>query len=390
MKFLTERKTQQITKYSVKIKTLEDVPMLWFNVRILKFWSVLIDNNWRQYFSYIPFFFLNIFQILDLYYTEKEINDKIHDTYMTMIIFNTFLRAIVMVTNRRKFSESLEYMKDLYAELIMEYDFEIRQIIRKYSDMVLKVSKINLTMGILTCVGFSMFPIMAEEREFIFGMYVPYLNEYQTPWYEILLAVQSVLNLSGMCTFIPFAGMFVSFLVFAMAISKVLQYKLSKLSTEISSKLAERQIIECIKLHLKLISFIDKVNELCSIIFLVDCILFVAILCIMLLSFILVKTVIQKCVIVVYMIMVFTQTFLLYYFSNETYHESLEISTAAYNIDWFNYDVETQKVLQLLLLRSQKPCAILIAKAYPINLVRLQAMLRVTYSVFTLLDKFYG
>uniref|UniRef100_A0A1I8NIG5 Uncharacterized protein n=1 Tax=Musca domestica TaxID=7370 RepID=A0A1I8NIG5_MUSDO len=151
--------------------------------------------------------------------------------------------------------------------------------------------------------------------------------------------------------------MFISYFMFAIAISKVLQYKLSRTCTEVSSKIVEEKIVECIKLHLRLISFIEQINELCGFIALMDFLLFVIVLCIMLLSFVLVKTVTQKCIITVYISMVFTQAFLLYYFSNEVFYESLQISTAAYDINWFNYDVRTQEVLKLLLLRSQKPCA---------------------------------
>ncbi|XP_058986216.1 odorant receptor 30a-like [Musca domestica] len=268
---------------------------------------------------------------------------------MTMLMFNTFLRTVVMVTNRKKFCKLLEHIRQMYEELMMERDAEICRIMEDHTAMVLKISKINLIMGMLTTVGFTVFPIISEER-----------------------------------------AMFISYFMFAIAISKVLQYKLSRTCTEVSSKIVEGKIVECIKLHLRLISFIEQINELCGFIALMDFLLFVIVLCIMLLSFVLVKTVTQKCIITVYITMVFTQAFLLYYFSNEVFYESLEISTAAYDINWFDYDVHTQEVLKLLLLRSQKPCAILIVKSYPVNLRRLQVLIKITYSVFTLLEKVYG
>ncbi|XP_073821309.1 odorant receptor 30a-like [Musca autumnalis] len=363
MRLVNKREDGKIVNYIRKIDRIEDVVMLWFNVKILKFWSVLIDDNWRQYFSYVPFFLLNLSQLLDLYYTQKELKDKIHDIYMTMLMFNTFLRGINMVTNRQKFSRLFEYIKSLYAELVTERDLEIRQILQQHSEMSLKFSKANLSIGILTLMGFSIIPLLSERKEFIFGLYAPYFDEYQSPWYEIIFAAQSVLNFSGMCIFIPFTGLFVSFFIFAIAISKVLQYKLS---------------------------FIEKVNELSSMVALIDFILFIIVLCIMLLSLILVKAVIQKCIILGYLLMMLTQITLLYYFSNEVYYQSLEISTAVYDTDWFKYDIATQTVLKLLLLRSQKPCAILMDNAYPINLRRLLVLLKITYSVFTLLEQLYG
>ncbi|XP_061386882.1 odorant receptor 30a-like [Musca vetustissima] len=307
-----------------------------------------------------------------------------------MLMFNAFLRAVVMVTKRQKFTQLLDYMKVIYTELMMRDDIEIRRIMQEHTELALKVSKINLFVGILAGVGFSVFPIMSDKREFIFGIYLPYLDEYRSPWYEILLTIQCVLNLYGLCMFIPFTGIFVSFIIFAIAISKILQYKLNTISQEVSSKLVQRKIIKCIELHWKLIRFVNNINERNFTISLVDLILFVVVLCIMLLSFILVTTVLQKCVIIVYIITVFSQPFILYYFSNEVYYESLEISTAAYNVNWFNYDIETQKMLKIFLLRTQKPCAVLIMKTYVINLGTLQSLLKFTYSIFTLLQQFYG
>lgn len=173
MRISTQQKQQKNLKYSNKIKNIEDVPMLWFNVRILKFWSVLIDDNWRQYFTYIPFFILNVFQLMDLCLTQKELNDKIHDIYMTMLMFNTFLRTVVMVSNRKKFCKLLEHIGQMYEDLMMEYDSEIHRIMEDHTAMVLKISKINFIMGMLTAVGFTVFPIISEQRgEFIKNMLI--------------------------------------------------------------------------------------------------------------------------------------------------------------------------------------------------------------------------
>lgn len=76
-----------------------------------------------------------------------------------------------------------------------------------------------------------------------------------------------------------------------------------------------------------------------------------------------------------------------------------------------DFDVETQKTLKFLIMRSQKPLAvrtvqminidiyfeylsicfqILVGNVYPMNLKMLQSLLNVIYSFFTLLRRVYG
>lgn len=70
------------------------------------------------------------------------------------------------------------------------------------------------------------------------------------------------------------------------------------------------------------------------------------------------ETVTQMALICVYISMIIAQSTILYYFANELFDESLNIGTVAYESAWFDFDVVTQKTIQLLILRAQKPCAV--------------------------------
>lgn len=48
----------------------------------------------------------------------------------------------------------------------------------------------------------------------------------------------------------------------------------------------------------------------------------------------------------------------MYYFANELYDQSLLVANAAYESNWFEFDTSNQKNIKLLILRSQKPCAV--------------------------------
>lgn len=107
--------------------------------------------------------------------------------------------------------------------------------------------------------------------------------------------------------------------------------------------------------------------------------------------------------------MIFSQSVVLYYFANELYDQSLLVAEAAYDCNWFDFDIPTQKIIKLMILRAQKPCAvsgvkcytkmiyfckillqIMVGEVYPMNLELLQSLLNATYSYFTLLKRVYG
>lgn len=63
-------------------------------------------------------------------------------------------------------------------------------------------------------------------------------------------------------------------------------------------------------------------------------------------------------IISIYMFMIFSQSVVLYYFANELYYESLMVAGAAYECSWFKLDVRNQKLINFMILRAQKPCAV--------------------------------
>ncbi|XP_025074148.1 odorant receptor 49b-like [Pogonomyrmex barbatus] len=64
---------------------------------------------------------------------------------------------------------------------------------------------------------------------------------------------------------------------------------------------------------------------------------------------------------------------------------SLEVSIAAYKAVWYNISVKTQKLLILLIARSQKPTQITMAKLYIINLQGFSTVMRTSVSYCTVM-----
>ncbi|XP_061394589.1 odorant receptor 30a-like [Musca vetustissima] len=373
----------------MNIRSIEDVPLLSTNLRIMKFWSFLLQHNWRRYSALIPYFFINTTQFLDIYFSTEPIDAIVRNAYIAVLFFNTILRAVLLCYNRFEYEGFMEKIRLLYIELMNSEDKILRKMLQECTVASRFISKMNLIMGFTSCVGFNMYPLFATSKVLPFGMYVPGIDKYESPYYQICFLFQIIITPAGCCMYIPFTNLIVSFILFGILMCKVLQHKLRNLK-DVSNEKAREVMVWCIKYQLQLVNFVDTINDLTTYTFLVEFMAFGAMLCAMLFLLIIVETIGQMFIICIYIFMIFAQSVIMYYFANELYDQSLKVAIAAYESNWFDFDVSTQKTIKLFILRSQKPCAILVGKVYPMNLEMLQSLLNATYSYFTLLKRVYG
>ncbi|XP_037822928.1 odorant receptor 30a-like [Lucilia sericata] len=373
----------------MSLKTIEDVPLLNTSLRIMKFWSFLLQHNWRRYSCLIPYIMINTTQFLDIYFSTEPIDAVVRNAYIAVLFFNTILRAVLLCINRFEYEKFMENIRLLYIELMESEDKATRKMLHETTLASRFISKINLFMGTCSCIGFITYPIFATSRVLPFGMYVPGIEKYESPFYQIFFICQVIITPMGCCMYIPFTNLVVAFILFAILMCKVLQHKLRNLK-DVSSEQAREVIVWCIKYQLELIRYVDTINNLTTHTFLVEFLAYGAMLCAMLFLLIIVETLAQMIIVSIYIFMILSQSVIMYYFANELYDQSLLVANAAYDCNWFEFDVSTQKYLKLLILRSQKPCSILVGKVYPMNLEMLQSLLNATYSYFTLLKRVYS
>lgn len=121
--------------------------------------------------------------------------------------------------------------------------------------------------------------------------------------------------------------------------------------------------INTLTTHTFLVEFLAYGAMLCAMLFLLIIVrifqkIKIDIFKIFILSFTQVETLAQMIIVSIYIFMILSQSVIMYYFANELYDQSLLVANAAYDCNWFEFDVSTQKTLKLLILRSQKPCSV--------------------------------
>ncbi|EDV58336.1 odorant receptor 30a [Drosophila erecta] len=368
-----------------------EMPIFGSTLKLMKFWSYLFVHNWRRYVAMAPYIIINCTQYVDIYLSTESLDFIIRNVYLAVLFTNTVVRGVLLCVQRFSYERFINILKGFYIELLKSDDPAISHLVGETTRLSLFISRINLLMGCCTCIGFVTYPIFGSERVLPYGMYLPTIDEYKyaSPYYEIFFVIQAIMAPMGCCMYIPYTNMIVTFTLFAILMCRVLQHKLRSLE-KLGNEQVRGEIIWCIKYQLKLAGFVDSMNALNTHLHLVEFLCFGAMLCVLLFSLIIAQTIAQTVIVIAYMVMIFANSVVLYYVANELYFQSFDIAIAAYESNWMDFDVDTQKTLKFLIMRSQKPLAILVGGTYPMNLKMLQSLLNAIYSFFTLLRRVYG
>ncbi|KAH8394244.1 hypothetical protein KR215_010224 [Drosophila sulfurigaster] len=389
-----------------------EMPIFGNTLKLMKFWSYLYVHNWRRYVAMTPYVLTNVTQYFDIYLSTEPLDFIIRNVYLAVLFTNTIVRGVLLILHRKQYEGFLELLKSYYLQLLNSTDKHITQLVLETTRLSNSIGRINLLMGTCSCIGFVTYPIFGTERgkqtldscclfywQFVgllllfavlpYGMYVPGIDKYASPYYEFFFVVQAIMAPMGCCMYIPYTNLVVTFTLFAILMCRVLQHKLRSLQRLPVSRVRQ-EIIWCIQYQVKLEGFVNAMNQLNTNLHLVEFLCFGAMLCVLLFSMIIAQTIAQTVIVIAYMIMIFANSSVLYYVANELYFQSFYVSIAAYESNWMDFDVETQKTLKFLIMRSQKPLAILVGGVYPMNLKMLQSLLNVIYSFFTLLRRVYG
>lgn len=140
-----------------------------------------------------------------------------------------------------------------------------------------RLSKCNLCLGIITSHLFSSYPLIVHQRgkyyltvihivfrhDFMrqtflvhpYGIWLPGIDKYLSPAYEITYVIDVVLAFLGCVMYIPFSNLFVNWVMFGIVCAKTLQFKLRNCCAD-TDKPEENVITEikwCAKFHEKLI-----------------------------------------------------------------------------------------------------------------------------------------
>ncbi|KAH8401345.1 hypothetical protein KR009_004665 [Drosophila setifemur] len=395
----------------------EDIQLIYMNIRILRFWGLLYDKNVRRYVCIILASFHIFTQVVYMMSTEEGLIGIIRNSYMLVLWINTVLRAYLLQRDYDRYVALIDNMKMAYYELFHLKDAYLSLKLARVNRMGQIMARGNLFFGLLTCLGFGLYPLSSNERVLPFGSRIPGLNEYETPYYQMWYVFQMLITPMGCCMYIPYTSLVVALIMFGIVRCEALQHRLRRMAivhpteTRNPRKLAE-EIFECIRYQQSIIDYMNQINELTTMMFLFELLAFSALLCALLflliivswdgflfffppqslqkISFAQVNGTGQIIIVCMYINMILAQILALYWYANELREQNLAVATAAYETEWFTFEIPMRKNILFMMMRAQRPASILLGNIRPITLELFQNLLNNTYTFFTVLKRVYG
>ncbi|KAH8300325.1 hypothetical protein KR044_012923, partial [Drosophila immigrans] len=388
-------------------KMFEDIQLIYMNVRILRFWALLYDKNFKRYICLALTIFHVLTQLLYMLTTDEGITGIIRNSYMLVLWINTLLRAYLLLFDQGSYLQLISNLESYYKELMRLNDGYVSHLLDRVNRQGQLMARGNLFFGLLTCLGFGLYPLSSSERVLPFGSKIPGVNEYATPYYQIWFVFHMLITPMGCCMYIPYTSLCVAFIMFGIVMCKALQHRLRRLTQrQLTRQQLSQEIVECIIYHQRIIDYIQTINKLTTYIFLIEFLAFGALLCALLFMLIFVSMSVffgpyclclfqvdstaHVAIVGAYINMILAQILALYWYANELREQNLAIATAAYETEWFTFDLIIRKNIQLMILRAQRPASIRLGNIRPITLELFQHLLNTTYSFFTVLKRIYG
>lgn len=223
-----------------------------------------------------------------------------------------------------KFETFLEEFCKLYTAILDTGDEMSKKILQEISSKAEIFAKLNLALGIFASSCFVSYPLVAGLRDLPYGVYVPTLDYRLSPAYEILFVIQAVITFSGSLLYIPFSNLFSSFIMFGIILLKILQHNFKQIigsSGDVDNDLVEKKFKLCIENHLRIIRYVAEMNELVSVVCLLELIFFGLLICALLFLVIIVQKTSQLIIACSYIFLIMVQLFALYWNSNELLEE---------------------------------------------------------------------
>lgn len=184
---------------------------------------------------------------------------------------------------------------------------------------------VNTVVGLLAVTSFSIYPLLLDGRNHPYGVYFLGVDFTLSPQYEIVYVWQILISFSACAMYIPFINMFISWIMFGMAMTTILKEMLRNIAhpfdesvdTNPNNALIAKRFRQCIEYHQRIIRYVEELNEIVSMICLVEIIMF-GMLLVQLLFFVqIVERLSQFISGIIYTFIIMFQLLSLYWLSNE-------------------------------------------------------------------------
>ncbi|XP_076629912.1 odorant receptor Or2-like [Colletes latitarsis] len=348
-------------------------------------------------------------QTRDFYYSWPNFGDCVYAACNILCLAMVLLKVSVVFMHRKNFIDLLIYTHKHFWHT--NYDFNEKVMIADCKRFcTLSIALINFCcQG--SVVSYVLSPIMANigknqsDRILPFNMWVD-MPLYLTPYYQILFVLQ-VLSLYhvGVC-YVCFDNLLCLINLHVTTQFRILQYRLRNIGSEGTKEMFKKtsgtaqsnyseecysQFKCCVQQHKAHIQYCNRLESIFTIIVLAHILIFSLLVCLVGYQIFLAESSKTRRLIFIFNILVNLCSLLLFTSScNGLIEESSNIGTAIYSGPWINLPMnkmgrKLRKDLNMVILRSRKPCCLTACGFFPVSLGTCAKVLSTAMSYFTLL-----
>nr|UEN71234.1 olfactory receptor 51 [Gregopimpla kuwanae] len=156
-----------------------------------------------------------------------------------------------------------------------------------------------------------------------------------------------------------------------------------------SGGIAERNALsKCIRHHQEICRFVEMSNNVFSLVIFIQFSVSTFVICVS--TYTLSNTSFLSAeftFVIVYLMCMIVQIFLMCWNGNEVITESLDVGTAAYEMDWSSLEQSTKKDLQIIMARTLYPIKYTSGHVITLSLDSYNSLMKLSYSVYNLLQR---
>ncbi|XP_051175945.1 odorant receptor 13a-like [Leptopilina boulardi] len=378
------------------------IKLIRFFMQLIGMWpsknkSQILFSNFILFYTLFTMIFATMIEGMDLYYSWGDIKAITFCAPCASVVFSTLGQLLSFVYSRNEVLNFNSYTEETFWKI-------------KYNNKDLFILKKCNKICIFSCLGLTILlqiiawhyvtlPILEykgniSERILPFNLWfnIPYK---ETPFYEIIYILQSISTFSVCICCTTFANFLFLINIFTAGQFQILQKKLQHTCNSLNNyenhKLNNNNSYEklknCIQFHQLLIKYIERIENLYSYCVLGQVFTSVMQICFSGFQIILgVGNSFNRTILSVeYFIGSFLQLYFFAWSSHQIILESESVLYAIYKSQWYSEGKHFRQAINILMLKSHRPCVLSVGKFTPLSLNTFTAVAKTGLSYFTVL-----
>ncbi|XP_039952113.1 odorant receptor Or2-like isoform X2 [Bactrocera tryoni] len=370
------------------MSSYENLPLYAVNVKVFVKVGLIDSIGWmKRFLFYLILIISFVGQMINVFKTwGEDIGDTSMNFYCLLLVTHCLIRFSIVVKKAEKFERFFQYIKQWYTDIERKGDPKMVGILQEITRKTQKQSKVTIYVAAIAAIAAFFYPLSFDERKHIIEVQYLFFDVLQTPYYELFYLMEVVfLTPAILVLYLPFTNILLISLMFGELALKDLCVKLRNIGSENEETMLQ-DFKECIAYHGKIIDLCDDLEDLISVDGFFHVALFGMILCMLLFVLSMVHNL--RLILMVFLFVSFNiyMIGITYFYANNLATESLEVANAAYDTPWYRGNLEMRKCVITMIARCQKPLQMTAGGLYPMTMETFQAILRVSYSYFSLLQ----